>query len=136
MGLEHIPVVAVPADAGLTGNAAAVLREIAALLARLTDSGEGGAIDLTALPLTPADRDWLAAQLGRGEVEITLHTGGESTLQECAYPGVWWVRHHNEAGVLVSELIEVCHIPEIVPAHPADIKSGLERLNIHLDDLN
>lgn len=136
MGLEHIPVVAESADAGLTGNAAAVLREIAALLARLTASGEGGAVDLTALPLTPADRDWLAAQLGQGEVEITLRTGGESTLRESAYPGVWWVRHHNEAGTLVSELIEVCHIPEIVPAHPADIQSGLERLNIRLDDLN
>ncbi len=136
MGLEHFPVMAVPADAGLTGNAAAVLREIAALLARLTASGEGGAIDLSALPLTPADRDWLAAQLGCGEVEIALRAGGESILQETAYPGVWWVRHHNEAGTLVSELIEVCHIPEIVPAHPADIQSGLERLNIRLDDLD
>lgn len=133
MGLEHIPIVA--ESAGLTGQAAAVLREIAALLARLVASGEGGAIDLSALPLTPADRDWLCAQLGRGEVEILLHTGGESTLQESAYPGVWWVRHYNEAGVLVSELIEVCHIPEIVSAHPTDIQSGLERLNVHLNEL-
>lgn len=136
MGLERIPVVTEPADTGLTGNAAAVLREIAALLKRLADSGEGGAVDLTALPLTAADRDWLAAELGRGEVEITLRAGGGSTLQESAYPGVWWVRHHNEAGALVCELIEVCHIPEIVPAHPADIKSGLDRLNIRLDDLD
>jgi len=136
MGLERIPVLSAPADAGSAGNAAAVLREIATLLARLLASGEGGAIDLTTLPLTPADRDWLAAELGRGEVEIILHTGGDSSLQECAYPGVWWVRHHNESGDLVSELIEVCPIPMIVPAHRDDIKSGLERLEIRLDDLN
>jgi len=136
MGLEDIPVTLENATADLTGNAGALLGEIAALLQRLLATGEGGAIDLAGLPLSPADRAWLAQRLGRGEVEIRLMAAGLSTFHETAFPGVWWVSHHNEAGVRVSELVEVAHVPELVVAHPDDMKIGLERLNNLINDLD
>lgn len=136
MGLEDIPVMVETGAAGLTGNAQALVGEIAALLQRLLAMGEGGAIDLASLPFSTADRAWLEQCLGRGEVEIRLLAAGLSTFNETAYPGVWWVSHHNEAGVRVSELIEVAYIPELVIAHRDDVEIGLKRLNNLIDDLN
>ena len=136
MGIEDIPVTVETGAADLTGNAQALLGEIAALLQQLLATGEGGAIDLASLPLSPADRAWLEQHLGHGEVEIRLVAAGLSTFNETAHPGVWWVSHHNEAGVRVSELIEVARIPELAIAHPDDVKSGLERLNNLINDLN
>jgi hypothetical protein len=84
MGIESIPVVVNPAeDSGLTGNAAAVLREIAASLDSLARGGEGGVVDLGAMPLSPSDKAWLREQLGEGEVTITLDLDGQIGRASC-----------------------------------------------------
>lgn len=134
MSLEDIPVVQ-SAESGLSGNAPVLLRETAEHLRRLLDTGESTAIDLQALPLTPGDRAWLRERLGQGEISVTLRADGESNLDETACPGVWWVTHRNENGVVTSEFIEVVPVPELVKAHPEDIKIGLEHLEFLISDL-
>jgi hydrogenase-1 operon protein HyaF len=139
MPLDAIPVVTVPSGlrAGeLSGNAPALLREIAQMLRHLVDAGESSAIDLQALPLTPADLDWLREQLGRGEVAVTLNADGESTLNETACPGLWWVTHRNPSGAVVSEFLEVAFVPEVVKAHRDDVAVGLEHLELLISDLS
>ncbi len=143
MPLDAIPVVVIntsenslAADSGLTGNAPVLLREIAALAQRLLASDESSAIDLRALPLTPADLDWLRETLGQGQVVATLDAEGESTLSETVCPGVWWVTHHNEQGAVASEFIEVTYVPELLKAHPDDVKIGLEHLELLISDLS
>ena len=129
MPLHDIPIQVAGIAGQLTGNAAALLREVAALLESLVRTGEGGAIDLKSLPLSPADRDWLLERLGQGEVEINLNIAGGSRIVETAYAGVWWVAHRNENGIITSEFIEVSYAPELVSAHPDDVESGLDFLN-------
>jgi len=139
MPLDAIPVVAVPAGlhaAELSGNAPALLREIAEMLRRLLGSGESSAIDLQALPLTPADLDWLREQLGEGEIAVILNADGESSLNETACSGVWWVTHRNPNGAVVSEFIEVAFVPEVVKAHHEDVEIGLEHLELLISDLS
>ena len=143
MSLDAIPVVVVNAgakqdgpDTGLSGNAPVLLHEIAELARRLLDSGESSAIDLRALPLTPADLDWLRETLGQGQVVATLEAEGESTLTETVCPGVWWVTHRNENGAVASEFIEVTFAPELLKAHPEDVKIGLEHLEMLISDLS
>ncbi len=143
MPLDAIPVVVVNAnvhqagpDSGLSGNAPVLLREIAELTRRLLASGESAAIDLRALPLTPADLAWLRETLGQGQVAATLDAEGESTLSETVCPGVWWVTHHNEQGAVASEFIEVTFIPELLKAHPDDVGIGLEHLELLISDLS
>jgi len=143
MPLDAIPVVVVNSaanqsggDAGLSGNAPVLLRELAELTRRLLDAGEESAIDLRALPLTPADLDWLREALGQGQVTANLEAEGESTLSETVCPGVWWVTHHNENGAVVSEFIEVTFIPELLKAHPDDVAIGLEHLELLISDLS
>jgi hydrogenase-1 operon protein HyaF len=138
MSLDAIPIHVVntpPAEPGLTGNAPPLLREISELLRRLLDTGETAAIDLSALPLTPADLDWLRERLGEGEIAVTLQASGESTLNETACPGVWWVTHHNEQGAVTSQFIEVTFVPELVKAHPRDVAIGRESLELLISDL-
>jgi hydrogenase-1 operon protein HyaF len=138
MSLDAIPIHVINAPltlAVLTGNAPPLLRELAEQVKRLLATGESSAIDLSALPLTPADLDWLHDKLGNGEIAITLQASGESTLNETACPGVWWVTHHNEQGAVTSQFIEVAFVPELVKAHPQDVANGLETLEFMISDL-
>ncbi len=139
MPLDAIPVVAVPPGlrAGeLSGNAPALLREIAEMARRLLASGDTSAIDLQALPLTPADLEWLREQLGEGEIAVNLNADGESSLNETACPGVWWVTHRNPKGAVVSEFLEVAFVPDMVKAHQDDVVLGLEHLELLISDLS
>ncbi|WP_324781097.1 hydrogenase expression/formation protein [Thiobacillus sedimenti] len=138
MSLDAIPIHVVsvaPPEPGLTGNAPPLLRELHEMVRRLLDGGEAAAIDLSALPLTPADLDWLRGRLGEGEIAVTLEANGESRLEETACPGIWWVTHRNEQGAVAAQFIEVTFVPELVKAHPADVALGLEQLESMLADL-
>ena len=138
MSLDAIPIHVInapSAEPGLTGNAPPLLRELVELVRRLLETGEPSAIDLSALPLTPADLDWLRGKLGNGEISVTMQASGESTLDETACPGVWWVTHHNEQGAVTSQFIEVTFVPELVKAHPQDVAIGREYLELLISDL-
>ena len=138
MSLDAIPIHVINSpsgEAGLTGNAPPLLRELSESLNRLLETGESSAIDLSALPLTPADLEWLREILGEGEIAVTLQAGGESTLNETACPGIWWVTHHNEQGAVTSQFIEVSFVPELVKAHPQDVEMGRENLELLISDL-
>ena len=136
MSLDAIPIhVVPPGEPGLTGNAPPLLRELLAMVNRLLDTGETAAIDLSALPLTPADLDWLRERLGEGEIAVTLNADGESTLAETGCPGIWWVTHHNEQGVVTSQFLEVAFVPELVKAHPDDVALGRDHLESLMADL-
>jgi len=138
MSLDAIPihVITPPAgEPGLSGNAPPLLSELAEQVKRLLETGESSAIDLSALPLTPADLDWLHEKLGAGEIAVTLEASGESTLDETACPGIWWVTHRNEQGAVTTQFIEVAFVPELVKAHPQDVAIGLENLELMISDL-
>jgi hydrogenase-1 operon protein HyaF len=132
MSLQQIPIIATSSEGKLSGNAPPLLREIAEHLRNLLDSGRPAAIDLKGLPLTPHDLDWLRSQLGSGEVVATIHASGESTVSETSFPGVWWITHCNEGGAVVAILIEINLVPDIVRAHPDDVRGGLESLETRL----
>ena len=138
MTLDAIPIHVITqptGEPGLSCNAPPLLRELAEQVRHLLETGEPSAIDLSALPLTPADLDWLREKLGSGEIAVTLQAGGESTLDETACAGVWWVTHRNEQGAVASQFIEVAFVPELVKAHPADVAIGRERLEFMVSDL-
>lgn len=125
MSVEHIPVRVMAPDSGLSGNAWPLMMEIADMVRRLVENGETAAIDLSALPLTPADKDWLRERLGSGQIHVSLEAEGQSTLDETACPGVWWVTHRDTRDRVMAEFIEVTRVPDLIQAHPEDIKIGL-----------
>lgn len=126
--IESIPIQIVSGGDGLTGQAEAVLSEVAERLKRLLEAGEEDSIDLRSLPLSPADLDWLEERLGRGEAEITLDAGGRSVLTETAYPGVWLVTHRDLREHVVAQFIEIARVPHILAPARMDIERGYKRL--------
>jgi len=130
--LEDIAIKVVEREAGLSGNADALLYEIADLLACLVEQGRPGAIDLRSLPLTPADRAYLSAQLGEGEVRAEVQALGTSEVRETSYRGVWWITHRDATGELCAELIEVTPLPAILATDAGEMADALERLQARL----
>lgn len=133
-GPRTIPLRFLAPVAARTGNERAVLAEIRTHLAALAESGAAAAIDLLALPLSDADRDWLRETLGRGEVRAEVDATGISEVQETALAGVWWITHRNADGQTVAELIEITLLPEILCASAADAAQACERLERILRD--
>ncbi len=110
------------------GNAKALLRELLRLLDDLAAGGNGGSIDLMSMPFAQADYEELRDVLGVGAIDARLEALGESKVQETLYPGIWWVRHCNEDGETVAELIEVCDVPNILRAPAADVVDAAAQL--------
>jgi len=129
-GLKDISVRVV--DGFPAASAPAILREVEALLARLTETGEPGVIDLRGVPMAAADFEMLARELGEGEVSATIVAGGPSTVRETAYSGVWWVTHRGDDGEILSEFIEVTRMPEILLSQPEDMLQSARRLRARL----
>ena len=134
MGLEDISIVTGSGGEQLTGNASAVLNEVAAMLAALAERGESGIVDLGGLPMSSADKAWLTEKLGQGEIEMSLDIGGPSKIRETAFHGVWWLVHHNDKGVLTGEFIEVTRVPELVSSHIDDIRRAAVNLGFLAND--
>jgi hydrogenase-1 operon protein HyaF len=116
------------------GVAAALLREVAALLERLAaDPGFSETIDLHGLPLTDAERARLRQRLGDGEVDARLEIAGPTRITETAYAGVWWLRHADADDRPVLEQIVVARVPALLLAHPEDVADAARRLVAELD---
>lgn len=135
MSLDAIPVHVIDAgDAGLSGNAPPLLHVLIERVRCLLEHDETSSIDLTALPLTPADLDWLREKLGQGEISVRLDANGESTLVETRCPGLWWVTHKNVQGAVVAQFLEVAYVPELVKADRGDVQNGQEYLELLVAD--
>jgi len=116
----------------LSGNAPALLHEIATLLTALVQEGRTGAIDLRGIPLTSADRAYLRERLGEGEVCAQVSALGPSEVRETAFRGVWWVTHHNADGELCAELIEITPLPSILASDADELVQSAQRLRASL----
>lgn len=106
-----------------------VMREIAAMMERLLETGEPGIVDLRSPPMTELHRFELAEKLGDGGVRALVDAAGASTVFGTKFAGVWWVRHENREGRILSERIIVARAPGILLAHPSDISAARARLN-------
>ncbi len=126
--IDRIPVSIAGPDDMLTGQAEAVLTEVAEMLKRLIEQNIEDSIDLRSLPLSAADRKWLDRQLGHGEVEILLEAGGRSVLTETGYPAVWKIVHRDGQERVVAEFVEVAWVPRIIKPDAGDVQIGYESL--------
>ncbi|MDH5324663.1 MAG: hydrogenase expression/formation protein [Gammaproteobacteria bacterium] len=106
-----------------------LLQEITRALQSLLDLRVTHCIDLTHLPLTPNDRQVLQQILGEGEVRVDIGVLGKTAILETAVSGVWWVRHYEPGGGLVSELLEMALVPEIVETQLMDVQESLTKLH-------
>jgi hydrogenase-1 operon protein HyaF len=85
-------------------------------------------VNLSLLPLSPADHDGLDGMLGEGPVAILSRGFGNCRISATRVRGVWRVRYYNSMNTLILDTIEVVDIPESARAAKEDFEDSLERL--------
>ncbi len=116
-------------DAHMAGpNALPILVEIAAASERFSEDGALHSINLTMLPMSDAELEFLDERLGRGPVDILSRAYGKCQVISTATDCVWWVRYYNSMETLILNTIEVCEVPQVVAAAPEDLADSATRL--------
>jgi hydrogenase-1 operon protein HyaF len=109
-------------------NALPILVELEARREEYADGGEPHSVNLTLLPLSDEELEFLDARLGRGPVDILSRAYGKCQVISTATSNVWWVRYYNSMGTPILTTIEVVDVPNVVAAAPEDISDSEERL--------
>ena len=98
------------------------------LLAHVRDPAlQPHSINLTQLPISDADRLFLARLCGEGHIQIRTIGYGESQIDATALRHVWHVRCLDTLKGLLLESYEICPLPELVQAAPEDLRDSLQR---------
>jgi hydrogenase-1 operon protein HyaF len=126
------PVAAPPA--GLM-NAPALLAEIRDVSARSRPGDSAHVINLSLLPVTPEDTDYLDAMLGRGGLSVLSRGFGNCRITATAYPNVWWVQYFNSMEKLILNSVEVVDVPAVALAAVQDFADSRERLAEWIESL-
>jgi hydrogenase-1 operon protein HyaF len=111
-----------------TMNAPALLAELRARVATHRSGGRGGQLNLSLLPLSPADHRVLATALPVGSVAIISRGFGNCHVGSTHVPGVWRQQYFNSMNTLILDLVEVTEIPEVATASAEDLEDSRERL--------
>jgi len=110
-------------------NAMPILVELADRCALFEGDGNSHSINLTLLPLSLTELEYLDGRLGRGPVDILSRAYGKCQVISTMAPNVWWVRFYNSMGTLILNSLEISAVPNVVEAAPEDLADSAERLS-------
>ncbi|MDJ0758177.1 MAG: hydrogenase expression/formation protein [Woeseiaceae bacterium] len=117
-----------PEDPSEILNALPILSELEARVATYNDSGEAHSINLSLLPLSDPELEFLDERLGRGPVDVLSRAYGKCQIISTATPNIWWVRYYNSMGTLILNSLEIVGVPIVVMAAAEDLADSAERL--------
>lgn len=109
-------------------NAMPLLFELEDRCKRFEKSGTEYSINLTLLPLSQDELEFLDMRLGRGPVDVLSRAYGKCEVINTLVPNLWWVRYYNSMGTLILNSLEVTAVPDVVVAAPEDLADSAERL--------
>lgn len=111
-------------------NAPSVLVEIAEASVRFRNqpATEPHVINLSLLPFSPQDHQYLAMQLGEGGVVMLSRGYGNCRISSTQVAGVWRVQYFNSTDQLILDTLEITDIPAVACAAPEDLADSAERL--------
>lgn len=127
--LPHRPAVGVLARRieGLA-NAPAILAELIGKSRDWTPGLPAHVVNLSLLPHTPQDLDWLAEALGEGATTVLSRGYGNCRVTACAQARVWRVQFFNSLDTLILDTYEVCEMPEVTLAAAEDLTDSAVRI--------
>lgn len=109
-------------------NALPILVEVDGYRSTYTPGAPGEVINLSLLPVSDADIEFLDERLGRSGIDILSRAYGKCRITATAVPNVWWVRYFNSMDILILNTIEVIDIPRVACAAPEDLRDSALRL--------
>ncbi len=110
-------------------NALPILVELQSRLERYQADGITAAINLTLLPISEPDAEFLDERLGRGPIDVLSRAYGKCQVVSTATANVWWVRYYNSLNTLILNTLEVVDVPRVVSAAPEDLADSRVRLD-------
>lgn len=109
-------------------NAPAILTEILDQSLNRKPGSVAHVVNLSLLPHTPEDLDWLAEALGEGSVTILSRGYGNCRITATAQPQVWRVQFYNSMDTLILDTFEVTEMPEVALAAAEDLRDSAIRI--------
>lgn len=114
-------------------NSPPLIIEIADQIAKWEQGDTHHVINLTLLPLSPEDLNFLGYRLGVGPITILSRGYGNCRIGSTNKHNVWWVKYYNSEDVLILNTIEIVDVPGVAIAAPEDINDSSRRLKEILD---
>lgn len=109
-------------------NAPSLLTEINDKVVDYLPGSEAHVINLTLLPQTEQDLEFLAARLGQGSVTVLSRGYGNCRISSTATESVWWVQYFNSQDRNILNTLEVVDVPNVACAAVEDIHDSAIRL--------
>jgi hydrogenase-1 operon protein HyaF len=109
-------------------NSPTVLFEIQEQAAAYRPGAAPHVVNLTLLPMSPQDIEYLDRTLPAGPVSILSRGYGKCRITSTALRNVWRVQYFNNMNTLILNTIEVVDIPEVTKAAHEDLEDSLGRL--------
>lgn len=110
------------------GNAAPILTELSDALEEFTPGATPHVVNLTLLPCSDQDIEFLTTKLGGGPVVVLSRGYGNCRITSTGTNNVWWVQYFNSQDTLILNTIEVSHVPDVACAAQEDIDDSAARL--------
>ena len=104
--------------AGELVNALPILVELQSRHQQFVAEGSPHSINLTLLPLSEAEIEFIDQRLGRGPIDVLSRAYGKCEVISTDTAGIWWVRYYNSMGVLILNTLEVVAVPDVIKAAP------------------
>ena len=109
-------------------NAPAIVEELRHHAQRHKPGAAARVVNLSLLPLVPADHEGLDAMLGEGPVAILSRGFGNCRINATKARGIWRVRYFNSMSTMILDTIEIVDFPEAARAAAEDYDDSIERL--------
>ncbi|QDQ42556.1 hydrogenase expression/formation C-terminal domain-containing protein [Methylacidiphilum kamchatkense] len=109
-------------------NSPYLLVEISRLATEYVIEEKPQVIQLSLLPLSLKDKEFLKLTLGLGKTLIRVKGYGDCLIKNCQYKNIWWIEHFNSEGKSLLQAIEIDEVPAIVMAAKEDLDESLLRI--------
>jgi hydrogenase-1 operon protein HyaF len=119
-----------PADAL---GARPIAEEIAHQVATRRPGDGAHVINLSLLPMSPADAAHLGEVLAAGPVRILSRGYGNCRITSTVVRDTWWVQYVNGYGNPMVDSIEITDVPEVAVASAEDIEESARRIQEALE---
>ena len=115
-------------ELALAGNARPILVELQSAQASFAADGTTHSVNLSLLPMSEDELEFIDRRLGRGPIDILSRAYGKCQVISTQAAGIWWVRYYNGMGTLILNTIEVTRVPQVVLAADEDLGDSAVRL--------
>jgi len=110
-------------------NAPAILNELLERSSKHQVGQPAHVLNLSLLPMSPEDLEYLHDAFGTGTVSILSRGYGNCRITSTRLPNVWWVQYFNSMDSIILNTIEVVEVPEVALAADEDYQDSAERLS-------